>query len=74
MAKPSSEERRRAQRTEELELIIESLEKRLAEISAELEAAGTDVVKVRALGEEYVQVESDLAARLAEWERLLQTV
>ena len=71
-AKPSSEERRRAQRAEELELIIESLEKRLAEISAELEAAGADVEKVRTLGEEYVQVESDLATRLAEWERVLQ--
>ena len=73
-AKPSSEERRRAQRAEELELIIGSLEKRLAEISAELEAAGTDVEKVRTLGEEYVQVESDLATRLAEWERVLQAV
>ncbi len=73
-AKPSAEERRRAQRAEELELIIESLEKRLAEISAELEAAGTDVAKVRTLGEEYAQVESDLAARLAEWERVLQAV
>ena len=73
-AKPSAEERRRAQRAKELELIIESLEKRLAEISAELEAAGTDVEKVRALGEEYVQVESDLATRLAEWERVLQAV
>ncbi len=71
-AKPSAEERRRTQKAEELELIIESLERRLAEISAELEAAGTDVEKVRVLGEEYVQVESDLAARLAEWERLLQ--
>jgi ATP-binding cassette subfamily F protein 3 len=72
--KPSAEERRRAQRAEELELIIESLEKRLAEISAELEAAGTDVAKVRTLGEEYAQVEGDLATRLAEWERVLQVV
>ncbi|MBI3244788.1 MAG: ABC-F family ATP-binding cassette domain-containing protein [Chloroflexi bacterium] len=72
--RPSPEERRRAQKTEELELIIESLEKRLAELSAELEAAGADVAKVRTLGEEYAQVESDLAARLADWERLLQAV
>ena len=73
-AKPSAEERRRTQRAKELELIIESLEKRLAEISAELEAAGTDLEKVRALGGEYVQVESDLATRLVEWERVLQAI
>jgi F0F1-type ATP synthase membrane subunit b/b' len=57
-----------------LELIIEALEKRLAEIAAELEAAGTDVAKVRALGEEYAQVEGELGERLAEWERVLQVM
>jgi len=69
----SKSKRQRAQKVAELELIIESLEKRLAEISEELEAAGTDVAKVRALGEEYMQVEGELGRRLAEWERVLQT-
>ncbi|HLB49465.1 MAG TPA: ABC-F family ATP-binding cassette domain-containing protein [Anaerolineales bacterium] len=71
--KPSSDERKRAQRIQELEGLIDSLEKRLAEIAAELEAAGTYVDRVRALGEEYAQVESDLNTRLTEWEQILQT-
>jgi ATP-binding cassette subfamily F protein 3 len=65
-------QRQRTQKVAELELIIEALEKRLAEIAAELEAAGTDVAKVRALGEEYAQVEGELGKRLTEWERVLQ--
>jgi ATP-binding cassette subfamily F protein 3 len=67
-------QRQRTQKVAELELIIEALEKRLAEIAAELEAAGTDVAKVRALGEEYAQVEGELGERLAEWERVLQVM
>jgi ATP-binding cassette subfamily F protein 3 len=57
-------------RVTELEAVIASLEKRLNEIGAELEAAGAAVDSVRMLGAEYAQVEADLNARLAEWERL----
>ena len=67
-------QRQQAQRVQELEAQIGSLEKRLAEISAELEAAGTDVGKVRTLGEEYAEVEAKLAKRLTEWETVLQAV
>ncbi|MBM4423677.1 MAG: ABC-F family ATP-binding cassette domain-containing protein [Chloroflexi bacterium] len=70
--RPSPDERKRAQRIQELEAQIDSLEKRLAEIAADLEAAGADVARVRALGEEYAQVESDLNSRLSEWEQFLQ--
>ncbi len=68
--KRSAEERRRAHRRDELELLIASLEKRLAEIATELESAGPDVTRVRTLSEEYAQVEIDLAAHVEEWERI----
>ena len=71
--KESNLERKRAQRIQELEALIQSLEKRLGEIGAELEGAGADVAKVRALGEEYAQVERDLNTKLGEWEHFLQT-
>ncbi len=71
---PPANDRRRAHRIQELESLIDSLEKRLGEIAAEFQAAGTDVDKVRALGEEYAEVESDLSTRLEEWEGLLQGV
>lgn len=67
-------QRQQAQRVQELEAQIGSLEKRLAEIQVELEAAGTDVNKVRTLGEEYAEVEANLAKRLTEWEAVLQAV
>jgi ATP-binding cassette subfamily F protein 3 len=57
-------------RTAELETVIASLEQRLNEIGAELETAGASVDSVRVLGAEYAQVEADLNARIAEWERL----
>ncbi len=70
----TAEERRRAQRVEEMELLIASLEKRLTELTAELEAAGSSVAQVKMLSEEYAQVEGALATRLLEWERMLQPV
>jgi ATP-binding cassette, subfamily F, member 3 len=68
--RPTPEQRKRAHRIQELETLIDSLERRLAEIGAELEAAGTDVARVRILGEEYAQVEADLNMRLEDWESL----
>lgn len=71
-AKAKVDGRRRAQRLSELEQMIASLEKRLGEIAAELEQAGANVDQVRALGEEYAQVEGDLVAHITEWEQILQ--
>jgi ATP-binding cassette subfamily F protein 3 len=67
-----SEERRRAARLSEVERTITALEARLAELGRDLEQAGSggEVARVRALGEEYAQVEADLAAQLSEWETL----
>jgi hypothetical protein len=41
-------------------------------LGRDLEQAGSggEVARVRALGEEYAQVEADLAAQLSEWETL----
>jgi len=65
-------DRKRAQRVQELEGHIAALESRLTAISAELEMAGADIVKVRELGQSYAEVERDLNSHLAEWETLLQ--
>ncbi|MBI5715660.1 MAG: ABC-F family ATP-binding cassette domain-containing protein [Chloroflexi bacterium] len=71
-AKPSAEERKRAQRVQEIETMIESLEKRLAEIGDEIESSGGEANKVRELSEEYATVESELQKHIAEWEQVLQ--
>jgi ATP-binding cassette subfamily F protein 3 len=65
-----SEERKRAVRLQEVENAVAALEKRLAELTRELERVGADPARVKALGEAYVQVEAELAGRLEEWEAL----
>ena len=65
-----TQERKRAARLSEMETMIAALERRLAEIARDLEAAGGDVARVQTLGEEYAQVETELSTRLAEWESL----
>jgi ATP-binding cassette subfamily F protein 3 len=65
-----TEERKRAQQLKAVEDDIAALEWRLGELTRELEDAGADVDRVRALGEEYAQVQAGLAARLGEWEAL----
>jgi hypothetical protein len=67
-----ADERKRAARLADLEAQITALEQRLAELVRDLEDAGTeaDVARVRALGEEYAQVQADLEAHLREWETL----
>lgn len=72
--RPAAEDRKRAQRIREVEAHIEALENRLSEISTELESAGSDVAKVRELGEEYRTVETDLNQRLDEWQGLLEKI
>jgi ATP-binding cassette subfamily F protein 3 len=70
--KQKADERKRASRLAELETTIGALEQRLAELVRDLETAGTgaDVDRVRALGEEYAQVQAELDERLGEWEAL----
>ncbi len=60
------------QRIGELEAQIETLEARLDELSTAIESASAegDANRIRELGEEYAQTESELEAALAEWERL----
>ena len=65
-----SQERKRAARLSELESTIAALEKRLAELSQDLESAGADVARVKALGEAYAQVEAELSARMEVWAAL----
>jgi ATP-binding cassette subfamily F protein 3 len=67
-----SEERQRAAWLAEVERTIAALEARLVELTRDLEQAGSggEVARVRALGEEYAQVEAELAAHLSEWESL----
>jgi ATP-binding cassette, subfamily F, member 3 len=65
-----TDERKRAARLSELEKAIAALEHRLARLSGDLEDAGGNVDRVRALGEEYALVQSELSARLLDWERM----
>ncbi len=64
---------RRAQRAALVEDLIEQLEVRLVDLSGEIGAASAagDAAKVRDLGEQYAQAETELEAALAEWEDLL---
>ena len=60
---------RRAREIQELEETIKGLELRLAGLGMALEQAGgaQQVERVRTLGIEYSQVETELQDRLAEW-------
>jgi ATP-binding cassette subfamily F protein 3 len=61
-----------AQRITEAEAAITELETQLETLTADLERASLDgdAERVRDLGEAYAQAEMDLAAAMAEWERL----
>jgi ATP-binding cassette subfamily F protein 3 len=63
-------ERKHAARLAKVEGEIAALEQRLGALTREMEDAGADVDRVRALGEEYAEVQAGLAARLGEWEAL----
>ncbi|MGQ0604356.1 MAG: ABC-F family ATP-binding cassette domain-containing protein [Anaerolineales bacterium] len=65
-----NEERRRAARASELEALIATLERRKAEVTAAMEAAGTDFAKTRALGEDYERLETEIAACMDEWSQI----
>ncbi len=67
----SKNERRKIERRiAALEDEITALEQRLADLEAQLSQPPADPQAVRALGEEYAQVQQSIQARLAEWEAL----
>jgi len=72
LKRQKAEDRKRASQLAAVENAITALEQRLAALGRELEdaGAGSDVVRVRALGSEYNEVQAELAARLGEWETL----
>jgi ATP-binding cassette subfamily F protein 3 len=70
----SREARRRRARLEEVERLITSLETHLETLSRKLENPPDDPGKVQNLGEEYVRVQAEINALLAEWEQLHSTV
>lgn len=68
------EARRRRARLEEIERLITSLETHLETLSHKLENPPDDPGKVQNLGEEYVRVQTEINALLAEWEQLHSAV
>lgn len=66
----SSKDRRRRTRMKEVEAQITALEKQLAEISLQLENPPTEMDKVQRLGTDYVLIQDEINALLAEWEGL----
>ncbi len=62
--------RRRAKRLEEVETRVAELERELALLSEKLASPPPDPIEVQRLGEDYVEVQNELEALIAEWERL----
>jgi ATP-binding cassette subfamily F protein 3 len=61
-AKPNkNQEQQRLKKLEQAEQHIAQLERRLTELSWEMETAANDYPRMKTLGEEYAKVESDLA-------------
>ena len=56
-----NQEQQRLKKLEQAEQRIAQLERRLTELSWEMEVAANDYTKMKTLGEEYTKVESDLA-------------
>jgi ATP-binding cassette subfamily F protein 3 len=69
-ARPSAEERRRKVRLQEVEARVDQLEEQLGAIAIQLENPPSDPVIVQILGEDYVQIQDEINALLAEWEQL----
>lgn len=66
----ASSERRRAARLEQLEAQIADLERQLAELSRKLEDPPPDPFEVQNMGQDYVHLQDQINALLAEWEEL----
>jgi len=65
-----SEQRRRQKRIKQIENRAAELEIQLAEISQKLENPPQDSAEVQRLGDDYVEIQSEMHALIAEWERL----
>ncbi len=65
-------ERRRRERIRQVEARVAELETCLAEISARLADPPDDPAVVQRLGDDYVEIENELHALIAEWESLHQ--
>ena len=68
----SREKKRRQARLIEIEGQIITLEDQLSALSLKLETPPPDLAKVKQLGQQFVQVQSDLEALMAEWEMLTE--
>lgn len=65
-----AQERRRNARLHEIERQITGLESQLSSISDQLTAPPSDPDEVLRLGEDYVEIQNELEALIAEWESL----
>ncbi|MBC8506689.1 MAG: ABC-F family ATP-binding cassette domain-containing protein [Anaerolineales bacterium] len=65
-----AELRRRQRRVEEIEKRVEELEMQMAEISHQLENPPEDSADVQRLGDDYVEIQNEMHALIAEWEQL----
>ena len=66
-----ADERRRQARVVEVEARVAKLEVQLAEISAQLALPPTDPAEILRLSDDYVEIQNELEALIAEWEQLL---
>jgi ATP-binding cassette, subfamily F, member 3 len=65
-----AEQRRRKARLDEVERRVNELETQLAIISQKLENPPDNPAKVQSLGDDYVEIQNELQALIAEWEQL----
>ncbi len=65
-----AEQRRRQRRIEEIERRVEALELQMADISQQLEKPPEDSADVQRLGDDYVEIQNEMHALIAEWEQL----
>jgi ATP-binding cassette subfamily F protein 3 len=68
----TNRERQRQQRIQQLEQEIETLERQLAQVGRLLETPPPDPARVQELGQQYVQLQAAIDARLHEWDALQQ--
>ncbi len=65
-----AEQRRRKARLDEVEHRVAELESELANLSEKLERPSQNPAEVQRLGDDYVEIENELHALIAEWEQL----
>ncbi len=65
-----AEQRRRQRRIEEIETRVADLELQMADISKQLENPPENSGEVQRLGDDYVEIQNEMHALIAEWEQL----